>query len=73
MVRDTPHIFNPVTLHKRPMIFPSLCLGVRSYDFDLEAANTASTLLQHLLIAGALYIWTELGRTLCICVVLITI
>ena len=38
-------MFNPVTLHDRPMIFPSLCLGVRSLDFDLEAANTASTAL----------------------------
>ena len=27
------------------MIFPSLCLGVRSLDFGLEAANTASTAL----------------------------
>ena len=27
------------------MIFPSLCLGVRSLDFGLDAANTASTAL----------------------------
>ena len=27
------------------MIFPNLCLGVRSLDFGLEAANTASTAL----------------------------
>ena len=28
-----------------PSIFPSLCLGVRSLDFGLDAANMASTAL----------------------------